>query len=176
MRLTRHVAARRRRQCREIFDALCRLLAPILAFTAEEAWGYLGAADSVHLQLFPEPRASARDTLVRSEVERLLALRGVIGQVIEKARQEKLIGNALEAEVTLHCDARIATAFPREELEEFFILSDLKLETAEEPRATVARTAYLKCGRCWRHRAAVGTIEGHPDLCERCAEVVEALA
>ena len=161
---------------REIFDALCRLLAPILAFTAEEAWGYLGAAGSVHLQLFPEPRASARDTLVRSEVERLLALRGVIGQAIEKARQEKLIGNALEAEVTLHCDARMTTAFPREELEEFFILSDLKLVTAEEPTATVARTAYAKCGRCWRHRAAVGTIEAHPDLCERCAEVVEAIA
>ena len=39
---------------RQIFDALCRLLAPILVFTAEEAWGYLGASDSVHLQLFPE--------------------------------------------------------------------------------------------------------------------------
>ncbi len=161
---------------REIFDTLCRLLAPILAFTAEEAWGYLGTAGSVHLQLFPEPRAAARDTLVRSEIEELLALRGLIGQAIEKARQEKLVGNALETAVTLHCDARIATSFPREELEEFFILSDLKLETATEPSATVARTAYAKCGRCWRHRAAVGTIEAHPDLCERCAEVVEAIA
>ncbi len=160
----------------EIFDALCRLLAPILAFTAEEAWDYLDSRSSVHLQVFPEPRASAKDPVVRAEIEELLRLRGIVGPAIEKARQEKLIGNALEAEVTLHCDARIATSFPREELEEFFILSDLKLETASEPSATVGRTGYKKCARCWRHRAAVGTIAAYPDLCERCAEVVEAIA
>ncbi len=160
---------------REIFDALCRLLAPILIFTAEEAWNYLGTGDSVHLQLFPEARASARDTLVREEVAELLQLRGLIGVAIEKARQEKLIGNALEAAVTLHCTERLATASPREELEEFFILSDLKLEPANESSASVARTPYEKCARCWRHRPAVGTIAAHRDLCDRCAEVVEAL-
>ncbi len=160
----------------EVFRALCQLLAPILVFTAEEAWGYLGQSESVHLQVFPEPREAARDTLVRRDIEELLRLRGVIGQAIEKARQEKLIGNALEAEVTLHCDERLATAFPRAELEEFFILSDLKLEAAAEASATVARTAFEKCGRCWRHRATVGENEAHPDLCDRCAEVVEARA
>ena len=160
---------------REIFDALCRLLAPILVFTAEEAWSYLGEAGSVHLQRFPEPREAARDAVVREQIEELLKLRGVIGVAIEKARQEKLIGNALEAAVTLHCDERLAPAFPREEIEEFFILSDLKLEPANEPSATVARTTYEKCARCWRHRPAVGTIAAHSDLCDRCAEVVEAL-
>ncbi len=162
---------------REIFDALCRLLAPILVFTAEEAWSYLGTGDSVHLQLFPEPREAARHTLVRGEVEELLKLRGVIGVAIEKARQDKVIGNALEAAVSLRCDERFATAFPREELEEFFILSDLELEPANEPSATVVHTAYEKCARCWRHRPTVGAIAAHPDLCDRCAAVVvEALA
>ncbi len=160
---------------REIFAALCKLLAPILVFTAEEAWGYLDSESSIHLQLFPAVRAAAQNTLMRADVEELLRLRGVIGQAIEKARQEKLIGNALEAAVTLRCDARFATAFPRAELEEFFILSDLKLEASSETAAEVARTTYGKCARCWRHRAAVGTIAAHPDLCERCAEVVEAL-
>ncbi|MGI8431909.1 MAG: isoleucine--tRNA ligase, partial [Chthoniobacterales bacterium] len=160
----------------EVFRALCQLLAPILAFTAEEAWSYLGRCRSVHLELFPEPREGARDTLVRQQVEELLRLRGVIGQAIEKARQDKLIGNALEAEVTLHCDERLAHAFPRAELEEFFILSDLKLDVAAEASATVARTAFEKCGRCWRHRATVGESAAHPDLCDRCAAVVEARA
>ena len=118
---------------RQIFEALCRLLAPILVFTAEEAWGYLGGKDSIHLELFPEPQDDLRDTRVREQVEELLKLRGVIGQAVEKARQGKLIGNALEAAVVLHCDERFAAAIPREELEEFFILSDLTLQPAKQP-------------------------------------------
>ena len=160
----------------QIFDALCRLLAPILVFTAEEAWGYLHSDGSVHLQLFPEPQGNLRDSVVRQEVEELLMLRGVIGQAIERARREKLIGNALEAAVVLHCDKPLAVAVPREELEEFFILSDLKLEPAKEPSASVSLTPNKKCARCWRHRAAVGTIVAHPDLCDRCAAVMECRA
>ena len=172
-----HAPRRRSTQAamREIFEALCRLLAPILVFTAEEAWSYLGQDGSVHLQHFPEGRETARDTLVRGQVAELLKLRGLIGIAIEKARQDKLVGNALEAAVTLHCDEKLAAAFPREELEEFFILSDLTLESAADPSAVVTRTAYQKCARCWRHRPAVGQIASHPDLCDRCAEVVEGL-
>ena len=160
----------------QIFDALCRLLAPILVFTAEEAWGCLGGNGSVHLQLFPESQGNLRDSIVSERIEELLKLRSVIGQAIEKARQEKLIGNALEAAVVLRCDERFATALPHEELEEFFILSDLKLEPGEEASATVTVTPNEKCARCWRHRASVGTIASHPDLCDRCAAVVEARA
>ena len=71
-----------------------------------------------------------RDKTAQDEVNELLKLRGVIGQAIEKARQEKLIGNALEAAVTLHCDTITISDVSHEELEEFFILSDLKLESA----------------------------------------------
>jgi len=159
----------------QIFDALCRLLAPILVFTAEEAWGYLGDRGSIHLQLFPEPQAAWRDSSVRTEVEELLKLRGVIGQAIEQARQEKLIGNALEAAVVLHCDQRFATSIPREEIEEFFILSDLKLEPAREPSAAINKTPNQKCARCWRHRTTVGASAAHPELCDRCAAVVEQI-
>ncbi len=158
---------------RQIFDTLCRLLAPILVFTAEEAWGYLGEnLGSVHLQAFPERQGNQRDKVVREEVEELLKLRGLIGQAIEKARQEKQIGNALEAAVVLRCDEKIA-ALPHDELEEFFILSDLTLEEAKEPSVTISQTPNKKCARCWRLRAAVGTIEKHPELCERCAEAVD---
>jgi isoleucyl-tRNA synthetase len=159
----------------QLFESLCRLLAPILVFTAEEAWGYRGSNGSVHLQLFPEPQGNLRDRVVRQEVEELLKLRGIIGQAIEEARQKKLIGNALEAAVVLRCDERFATSFPREALEEFFILSDLKLEPATEPSALITKTPNKKCARCWRHRPAVGTIAAHPDLCDRCAAVVNQL-
>jgi len=97
----------------------------------------------------------------------------VIGQAVEKARQEKLIGNALEAAVVLRCNVKIVGAIPRAELEEFFILSDLTLESAAEPSALITKTPNEKCARCWRHRSTVGKIATHPELCDRCAAVVD---
>ncbi|MEP6698776.1 MAG: isoleucine--tRNA ligase [Verrucomicrobiota bacterium] len=155
-----------------IFDALCRLLAPILAFTAEEAWSYLGAANSVHLQSFPEEKAEWQDATTEKQVAQLLSLRAVIGQAIEAARQEKSIGNALDASVILRCAPETVALIPHGELEEFFILSDLKIEPGAEPAASISKTPHEKCARCWRHRASVGASPAHPQLCDRCAEVV----
>ncbi|MGI9115521.1 MAG: isoleucine--tRNA ligase [Chthoniobacterales bacterium] len=156
----------------QTYEALCRLLAPVLAFTAEEAWGYLGRGGSVHLQLFPEPRAKAADAFVNQQIEELLKLRGVIGQALEKARQEKLIGNSLEARVILQCDERALAGLAKDELEEFFILSDLFLEPAGETSGRVEKTPFAKCARCWRHRESVGKSAARPDLCDRCESVV----
>src|SRR5437016_4076520 len=79
----------------EIFSALHQLLAPVIAFTAEEAWRHSSAGSSVHLEEFP--KTQNRGDKASRQMADLLRLRGVIGQAIEKARQEKLIGNALEA-------------------------------------------------------------------------------
>jgi isoleucyl-tRNA synthetase len=154
-----------------IFDALCRLLAPILAFTAEEAWRHSGIGASVHLQEFPAAQHLHREAI--DQVAELLKLRGVIGQAIERARQEKLIGNALEAAVVLHSDSTVTKKIDKEELEEFFILSDLTIHQAKEARASVTKTSYRKCARCWRHRPTVGASKEHPDLCDRCESVVQ---
>ncbi len=160
----------------EILDAICRLIAPLLAFTAEEAWGYLGQGASVHLQLFPEKAARAIDSSLTQQVNQLLRLRGVIGQALEKARQEKLIGNSLEGRVILKCDETSLGRISREELEEFFILSDLVIESAAETSAFVEKTSFAKCARCWRHREYVGKSSAHPDLCDRCEKVIAANA
>jgi isoleucyl-tRNA synthetase len=172
----------------EIFDALCSLLAPILVFTAEEAWRQLavtGSGDggqpesptpvttSIHVQEFPQAQARGRKAI--EQVEELLRLRGIIGQAIEHARQEKVIGNTLEARVVLNSDSDVTEQIPKEELEEFFILSDLTIHRANEPGASVTKTPYKKCGRCWRHRPTVGTSKTHPDLCDRCESVVAVM-
>jgi isoleucyl-tRNA synthetase len=172
---------------REIFDALCKLLAPVLVFTTEEAWRHsaasgIGAAGqpgsqtpattSIHLQDFPQTQSRGRKAI--DQVEELLRLRGIIGQAIEHARQEKLIGNMLEARVVLNSDSDVTEKIPREELEEFFILSDLTIHRANQPSASVTKTPYKKCARCWRHRPTVGTSKVHPDLCDRCESVVSA--
>jgi len=156
----------------KIFDALCRLLAPILVFTTEEAWRHLEAAGSIHLQEFPEPQD--RYDKASAQVTELLKLRGLVGQAIERARQEKLIGNALEAAVVLHSDSDITEKIDKEELEEFFIVSDLTIHQAKEASASITKTQYKKCARCWRHRPTVGASKAHPDLCDRCESVVEA--
>src|SRR5204862_1482197 len=155
-----------------IFEALCRLLAPILVFTAEEAWGYLAAESSVHLNTFPARTPDFRNPDAHDRVTQLLNLRTVIGQAVERARQEKLIGNALEAAVTLTCDEGTIATIPKEEHEEFFILSDLTLQTGKEPAATISKTPHQKCARCWRRRPSVRKSAAHPDLCDRCDSVV----
>jgi isoleucyl-tRNA synthetase len=157
----------------EIFGALCRLLAPVLVFTAEESWRHSARGGSVHLQEFP--RLEHRGHEASDQIAELLKLRGVVGQAIERARQQKLIGNALEAAVVLNSNSDITTRIGKEELEEFFILSDLTIRHADEATATVTKTAYKKCARCWRHRPAVGTSKEHPDLCDRCESVVRAI-
>ncbi len=83
-----------------VFNALCRLLAPICPFTAEEARSHAGGETSVHLDTFPTPNDTYLQDDSPAKVEGLLALRAIISQAVEAARQEKLIGNALEAEVT----------------------------------------------------------------------------
>jgi len=155
-----------------LFDSLCRLLAPIMVFTADEAWGYLGDSTSVHLQVFPEQNAELRNPTAEKQVAQLLNLRAVIGQAVERARQDKLIGNALEAAVVLHCDQEAISSIANEELEEFFILSELRIEPGKEPSALISKTTRAKCARCWRHRPAVGRSAALPELCERCEEVV----
>jgi isoleucyl-tRNA synthetase len=174
----------------EIFDALCRLLAPVLVFTAEEAWHHSAVVPSrrddaaqpgsstpgklsIHLQEFPETQGRGRKAI--GQVEELLRLRGVIGQAVEHARQEKLIGNTLEARVVLNSDSDVTDKIPKEELEEFFILSDLTIHRADQASASVTKTLYEKCTRCWRHRPTVGTSKAHPDLCDRCESVVVAM-
>jgi isoleucyl-tRNA synthetase len=158
-----------------VVDALARLLAPILVFTADEAWQFSGRADSVHVELFPAVDESLRDPALEAHFERLLKLRGVIAQAIEPARQEKIIGNALEGAVALQVgeEALFAELKSQEaELEELFILSDLTLVAGDETTARVVRTRHQKCARCWRHRSSVGQNASHPELCERCAQVV----
>jgi len=156
-------------------NALCRWIAPILAFTAEEAWGFFGATDSVHLEEFPSDLGSWRDPNGHNQMAEAVRLRGIVSQKLEEARQRKVIGNSLEAKVTLEV-AQNGVAFDwtkqQAELEEILIVSDLRIVAGAETRAVVTKTSFQKCARCWRHREYVGKSKTHPDLCDRCEAVV----
>jgi isoleucyl-tRNA synthetase len=159
----------------EILDALCRLLAPILVFTAEEAWRYLGKGGSIHLEEFPEK--GFPDSAADDQMAELRQMRAVVYREIEKARQEKVIGNSLEAAVVYHVPVgHLHNAWQGQEslIEEIMMVSSFRLKAGDDEtvHANVSRTPYKKCARCWRHRAYVGTSKEHPDLCDRCEKVV----
>jgi len=159
------------------FDAVARLLAPILAFTADEAWEFGGNGRSVHLALFPEADPALRDEALEQCVERLLHLRGVVyQQAIEPARQAKSIAKSLEAAVTLELPKAELEEFQamRAEVEEFFIISELQLVEGDGIRAALTKSTHQGCARCWRYLPSVGADAAHPDLCDRCAEAVSA--
>ena len=156
-------------------NALCLWLAPILAFTAEEAWGFLGAAASVHVQEFPSDLGHWRDADAHNRMAEAVSLRGLVSQKLEEARQKKLIGNSLEAKITLKLTDADSLRYwqqNQQQLEEILIVSDLAVISGSPNGADITKTPYQKCARCWRHREYVGKSKTHPDLCDRCEAVV----
>jgi isoleucyl-tRNA synthetase len=175
-------SSRRRRATQTVMhyvlDALVRLIAPVLAFTAEEAWKFFGKSSSVHLEKFPESDPAIIDIEALEDADALLDARSIVSQSIEAARQQKIIGNALEAQVliSLPREHRVHRLDPND-IEEFLILSHIDLLTTDsEAKAVVEKTPYPRCERCWRHKPTVGLDPIHPTLCDRCAAVLSELA
>ena len=162
-----------------VFDALCRLLAPVLAFTAEEAWGYFRPEETVHLQFFPEADPEWLNPLVVQEFDLLLELRAKIMQAVESAQKAKAIGGTLEARVVVRVSESNEVQLTRKyrgELDEIFVISDLTLEESASFSVEVSKTPYARCERCWRHREDVGSNAAYPTLCRRCANVLAEAA
>ncbi len=156
-----------------VLESLCKLAAPILAFTADEAWESLSRKESVHLETFPAADPAFSGNSATHTVDELLKLRGVLQQEIEKARQEKIIGSNLEADVTLTIPPAVQLP-DHHDVVEFFNLSEIVIHRSEQTsaHATVKKSHAQKCLRCWKFLPSVGFSEKHPALCERCAGVV----
>jgi isoleucyl-tRNA synthetase len=178
----------------EIADALARLLAPILVFTADEIWENLPApartaaggddaaavrAASVHLAGFPLA-TSTRDAKLASRWAQIFEVREVVLRALEEARAAKQIGSSLEARVELKLkDPLYATLSEyQDELRYVFIVSKVgvvKTGDAASPDigVEVFRAGGGKCERCWNYTERVGEFHRYPTVCERC---IEALA
>lgn len=155
---------------------LCKMLAPILSFTADEAWEFVSGRTmaSVH-QLNWEPSPLARPETERAAWKNLFALRELALPVLEKARQAKEIGKALEAKVTLSGPAEQLKDVPAlsDSLRELLNVSQLEIQPGGEAlSAAVSRAAGVKCERCWHWETDVGISAEHPTLCGRCVRAV----
>src|SRR5262249_9590953 len=173
-----------------VFDCLARWLAPVLCFTAEEAWlSRHGDGDevSVHLVTYPQVPTQWRDDGLGAKWERIRELRRVVTGARESERAQKRIGSSLQAAARVFAPADYAAAFEGVDLPEIFITSAGSLEFGDGPRqgfqlAEVPGVSVLiepapgeKCHRRWRLHAGVGAVAGHEDLCHRCADAVEHL-
>ena len=176
--------------CHDVFSALARLMAPILTFTAEEAWRYAPGprAQSVHLERFPEAPREWLDDALKQQWDRLLEVRREVAKALETARAQKLIGSGLEARVRIASapeDLPALLGGKRELLATLFIVSRVELH-AGDGRASVVyesqdipglvigvdRAPGEKCERCWTRTEEVGRDRDHPTLCARCVRVV----
>ncbi|MEJ6578984.1 MAG: isoleucine--tRNA ligase [Akkermansiaceae bacterium] len=154
----------------EVFDALVKLLAPVLAYTAEEAWEHAGREGSIHEQKFPEVNVKFAGTEATDQVAKLLEIRAIMQTAIEEKVQAKEFKKNNEASVTLTVPANhscLEILKNHEFASEFFIVSELKIVEGDALSATVEPTSHAMCPRCRKYEPIV-----KGDLCQRCADAV----
>ena len=179
-----------RRSCQtalfHIVEAMVRWMAPIMSFTAEEIWQLLPGqrdqfvmTDEWYTGLFGLQQGEALDDAYWAQ---LLAVRAEVNKALEVARNDKLIGSSLQAEVTLFANAELADKLNLLADELRFVLLTSKavvLVADSQPEGAlvtdvaglwlqVAASGATKCERCWHHVEDVGSHEGHGDICGRC--------
>lgn len=175
----------------EILTTLVRLVAPVLCFTSEEVWQALPNKEerewSVHMSDMPKVNEAYLDKALDEKWKKRLAVRSVAMKALEEARQAKVIGHPLDAEVTVYADGEaydIVKAMEKE-LADFLLVSQTHIVsgTAEAPenaasneegtvKASVAVCTLAKCKRCWKRSADVDADPKHPGVCARCAHVL----
>ncbi len=156
-----------------VFDALVKLLAPILAYTADEAWQHAGNSDSVHEQDFPTADP-AYDVGYTATFNRLQQLKSCIQISIEAQVKAKAFNKNNEAVVKLilpegEDQAVIELLNDADFAKEFFIVSELHVESGAELEAIATKSPHGMCPRCRRYEPAVDA----DGLCARCAEVMQ---
>jgi len=167
-----------------ISEAMVRLLAPILSFTAEEIWELLPGKrePSVFFDAFfdlPKPGA------LQVDWPAVIRVREGVSKALEDQRTAGNIGSALEAEVIVYADDELHATLASlgEELRFVFITSEAQVQpVSAKPKTakqvddywvSVSSSEHEKCIRCWHRREDVGQVEGHPEICGRCADNVD---
>ncbi len=167
----------------EIAMDLLGLLAPIMSFTCDEAYGFLPhrERESIFLEPLPQVSVDAQDEAILAEFDRLLAVRSEVQKVLEAARRDKMIGSSLEAKVVLKADAELQ-GFLKDhapDLATYFIVS--KVEIVERMSAGAVKAEGLpleikvetapgtKCPRCWNFSEA---IDASQPVCPKCAQAL----
>lgn len=171
-----------------ILDQMTRMIAPILAYTADEIWESMRHEDSedsagVVFNQMPEFTGVNADEAFTATWDRIHLIRDVVKKALELARNEKVIGASLDAKVQLFCEGELYDFVKsvEDELATVFITSQVEVVNGtdgsftgevEGLSVTVLPAEGEKCNRCWSFSDTVGSDEHHPDVCARCAAVL----
>jgi isoleucyl-tRNA synthetase len=164
-----------------ILDSLVRMLAPILAYTAEEAWTAMQhksqSVESVHLTIMPQVDKSIDTTADQAKWNKIMSLRDDVLRVLEGLRQQKTIASNQQASVTITTgDDELINLIEQLGLEQFAalcIVSEVILEKTDgQTEIKATQCSHPKCQRCWNFWPSVGKNPDHSDLCQRCADVI----
>ncbi|MDR2891760.1 MAG: isoleucine--tRNA ligase [Deltaproteobacteria bacterium] len=178
-----------------ILTLMMRHMSPILSFTAEEVYqnlpaGLKPAPDTVFAMNEPDLSAFRYSDEDRQNWGILLQVRSEVTRVIEPLRKSGAVGHSLDTVVTLYADEKITAALKAlgTELNSLFIVSQLDLKPlAEAPAGAMtadeleglkleaAKARGEKCARCWIYSEEIGKDAKHPDVCPRCAAVLEEI-
>ena len=163
-----------------ILDALTRMLAPILAYTADEIWHFMPhrSGDDPENVLFndmPSTAAIEVESDFTALWDRIHELRDTVKRSLEPVIKDKIVKSSLETCVTLRASGEelefLNKVLP--ELCAVFIVSDVRVEEADgELTVEVAKAEGEKCERCWAYSSTVGECHEHPTLCARCAAIL----
>jgi isoleucyl-tRNA synthetase len=168
-----------------IAEALVRLVAPLLSFTADEIWQYMpeisNRLPSVHLELFPEPTSLAAtiDAEFMSDWATLLLIRDEALKSLEEARKAKQIGKALDARLVLEVPQAMGALLERYQGSLKELLNVSQVEVLTGPSQQIIATTLLadgtKCERCWNYSVHVGEDWRWPTVCERCSAALDQM-
>jgi isoleucyl-tRNA synthetase len=172
-----------------IFRCVTLWLAPVLAFTCEEAWlSRYPEAVSVHMEDFPEVPSSWRDDALAEKWEIIRRVRSVVTGALECERAQKRIGSSLEAAPRVFiADAAMRALLESVDFAEICITSDIAIEAGEGPKdafrlddvlgvAVVPdRAQGRKCARSWKISRLVGSDPEFPDVSPRDARALREL-
>jgi isoleucyl-tRNA synthetase len=165
-----------------ILEAVVKMIAPILVHSADEAWEAIetktaDAPETIHLADMPTPDESIDYQSQQPRWDKLMEVRDEVLKQLESLRQNQVINSNQQADVKVACPDetyKIITDFGIENFANLCIVSNVNLEKADQLNVTAAKCTFEKCQRCWNFYPSVGSIENQPDLCKRCAEVMDA--
>ncbi|MBI4054681.1 MAG: isoleucine--tRNA ligase [Elusimicrobia bacterium] len=170
----------------ELLSSLLRLLAPVLSFTAEEAWRYFvrlpagskrSWASSVFLEDLPAAQGTWEDLVLDQEFRKVWELREKAYAILEQARRDKRIRAFLEARVVLRGgteeEKKLLERF-REHWPSFLIVSQVELgdSPGQNFEVTVEKASGRRCARCWQWKEDLGQNPAFEEVCSRCAQAL----
>jgi isoleucyl-tRNA synthetase len=155
-----------------LVSGLSKMLAPILAFTADEAWDFVTGktVDSIHRTGW-QPSSFAVSESEQNAWKVLFAVRDATLPELEKARQAKMIGKSLDAKIEIPKANLEAQMGRLDDLRELLNVSQIRL--TDSPTPIVSKADGVKCERCWHWETDVGSAPEHPTICGRCVEAVK---